>query len=63
MDMLEDSVELIQIVIADHDAAALGAMLDRNRRTQQVAEAVFQRDDIRILGLAPLRPGATAPAS
>ena len=47
-DVVQDAFELIQAVIADHDLAAAGAVVDRHGRAELFAEALFERADVRV---------------
>src|ERR1700738_2618177 len=48
-------VQLIEVAIANVDGAAGVAVIDIDRKSQRVADALFQRDRVGILGLAATR--------
>ena len=64
-DVAEDAFELVDAMVADDDAAALGAVLDRDRSTELLAKLGLEPEDVRVRGLrarsSALYPGCRRP--
>src|ERR1700757_2767031 len=52
---LHDLVELLEIAVADLDGAAGIAVMDRDAKSERIADALFQRQRIGVLGTAAAR--------